>query len=171
MGLAHQPSTSLVPENDVTTKLLSQEPRSLHPSRQNSNRVQQPPTPSEPPSSPKEWNRWLVATQIFTAPLLHRAPLLGQHRPYAFHPQPSPTLSLLSHRLPHHLRTPRPDDLTLSRTQIPLPLLLPRLHRLHRLDLNHRQRSRGRPESLRRDPRHQRCHPRTHNLRSGQFPR
>lgn len=56
------------PENDVTTKLLSQEPRSLHPSRQNSNRVQQPPTPSEPPSSPKEWNRWLVATQIFTAP-------------------------------------------------------------------------------------------------------
>lgn len=31
--------------------------------------TQQSPPPSHP-SSPKEWNRWLVATQIFTAPLL-----------------------------------------------------------------------------------------------------
>ncbi|KAL8631650.1 hypothetical protein Q9189_002656 [Teloschistes chrysophthalmus] len=30
---------------------------------------QQPPPNPPPPSSPKEWNRWLIATQIFTAPL------------------------------------------------------------------------------------------------------
>ena len=31
-------------------------------------RLETPAFPQSPPSSPKEWNRWLVATQIFTAP-------------------------------------------------------------------------------------------------------
>lgn len=40
------------------------------PSRQRSDAIPQTPESSQAlPSSPKEWNRWLVATQIFTAPL------------------------------------------------------------------------------------------------------
>ena len=35
---------------------------------QSLNRIAEPTSTSEPPSSPKEWNRWLVSTQIFTAP-------------------------------------------------------------------------------------------------------
>ena len=53
------------PEDGIATTPLSKDPRTPH---QNSHHVPQPPTPSELPSSPKEWNRWLVATQIFTAP-------------------------------------------------------------------------------------------------------
>ena len=33
-----------------------------------STRPETPVSPQAPPSSPKEWNRWLVATQIFTSP-------------------------------------------------------------------------------------------------------
>ncbi|KAL8928272.1 MAG: hypothetical protein Q9208_001982 [Pyrenodesmia sp. 3 TL-2023] len=44
----------------------------LQPSRQSSGHLPLPTQPepaSTAPSSPKEWNRWLVATQLFTAPL------------------------------------------------------------------------------------------------------
>ncbi|KAK4696607.1 solute carrier family 24 (sodium/potassium/calcium exchanger), member 6, partial [Lecanoromycetidae sp. Uapishka_2] len=51
------------PENGDATKTLQNS------GRQQSNAVAQTPETSQaPPSSPKEWNRWLVATQIFTAP-------------------------------------------------------------------------------------------------------
>ena len=42
------------------------EPPSANQFPPNTSKPHLPPTP---PSSPKEWNRWLVATQIFTAPL------------------------------------------------------------------------------------------------------
>ena len=49
-------------------------------------------TPPPPPSSPKDWNRWLVATQIFTAPLFIVLLLWAN--------TPSPTLrTLLLHSL------------------------------------------------------------------------
>ena len=57
------------PENDTITKpLLSPSSPPQHPHRQSSNHVHLHPDQTEPPSSPKDWNRWLVATQIFTAP-------------------------------------------------------------------------------------------------------
>ena len=57
------------PGNDTITKpLLSPSGPPQHPHRQSSNHVQHHPNQTEPPSSPKDWNRWLVATQIFTAP-------------------------------------------------------------------------------------------------------
>jgi sodium/potassium/calcium exchanger 6 len=56
------------PENDTASNPPFKAPRPTQPTRQNSNHVQQARKPLEPPSSPKEWNRWLVATQIFTAP-------------------------------------------------------------------------------------------------------
>lgn len=81
-------SSKLHPSSDASHMLLSPsiqingDPRSLdrpnghskhnsQPSRQNSAHVALP-TQAEPTgaqaSSPKEWNRWLVATQLFTAP-------------------------------------------------------------------------------------------------------
>ena len=64
------PSINIVePENGTATGSFPKEPRPLHlPNRQSSSATN-PPTPTLSPSSPKEWNRWLVATQIFTGPL------------------------------------------------------------------------------------------------------
>lgn len=57
------------PENSNVAKAVHGEPRSLQtPHRQPSDHTQRGPETAESPSSPKEWNRWLVATQIFTAP-------------------------------------------------------------------------------------------------------
>jgi len=51
------------PENGIATKPLQ------NPTWQRSSAIPQIPATSQAlPSSPKEWNRWLVATQIFTAP-------------------------------------------------------------------------------------------------------
>ncbi|KAL6716288.1 hypothetical protein ACLMJK_005854 [Lecanora helva] len=54
------------PEDDTATKAILPSSRHTH---------REPPDPhhhtensTNPPSSPKDWNRWLVATQIFTAP-------------------------------------------------------------------------------------------------------
>lgn len=63
------PSINIVePEDSMDTESLPKEPRPLHPPRRQSNGVTNSPSPTQPPSSPKEWNRWLVATQIFTGP-------------------------------------------------------------------------------------------------------
>ncbi|KAL8809065.1 MAG: hypothetical protein Q9200_003752 [Gallowayella weberi] len=66
-------SPSIQINDDPSNPLLLNGPAQgrLHPHRQLSSRVA---TPAQPElmktevSSPKEWNRWLVATQIFTAP-------------------------------------------------------------------------------------------------------
>ena len=64
------PSINIVePEGETVVQSLPKEPRPLNPPRAHSNNVNGIPKPTRPPSSPKEWNRWLVATQIFTAPL------------------------------------------------------------------------------------------------------
>lgn len=58
------------PDSGTVSKPILSHPRPLQPSRrQSSNRIRSPQNSAEAPSSPKEWNRWLVATQIFTAPL------------------------------------------------------------------------------------------------------
>lgn len=63
------PSINIVePENGSTIKPLLKEPRPLHPPGGQLNSVTDSPSSTQPPSSPKEWNRWLVATQIFTSP-------------------------------------------------------------------------------------------------------
>ena len=63
------PSINIVePEDGATIQSLPKEPRPLHQTRRESNIVTNPPSPAPPISSPKEWNRWLVATQIFTGP-------------------------------------------------------------------------------------------------------
>ncbi len=63
------PSINIVePENGTAIQTLPKEPRSLHPPSRQSNNVATSSSPTQPPSSPKEWNRWLVATQIFTGP-------------------------------------------------------------------------------------------------------
>jgi len=66
----HSPAINVSgPESDTANKHSLAPPRPLQPPRrQSSNHAQQTPSSGEPPSSPKEWNRWLVATQIFTAP-------------------------------------------------------------------------------------------------------
>lgn len=57
------------PEGDIPSKPFLAPPRPLQPPRRQSiNHAQQTPDSGGLPSSPKEWNRWLVATQIFTAP-------------------------------------------------------------------------------------------------------
>lgn len=57
------------PESDTPSKPILAPPRPLQiPRRQSSNHAQHTPHSGKPHSSPKEWNRWLVATQIFTAP-------------------------------------------------------------------------------------------------------
>ena len=57
------------PENGSATKPLLPPSRPKPPLQpQSSTNVQTESNPSEPPSSPKDWNRWLVATQLFTAP-------------------------------------------------------------------------------------------------------
>lgn len=67
---AGSPSINVVePENGAAIEPLPKEPRPLHPPSPHSNSVKDLPSPTHPPSSPKEWNRWLVATQIFTGPL------------------------------------------------------------------------------------------------------
>ena len=67
---AGSPSINVVePENGTAIESLPKEPRPLHPPSPHSNNVKNLPSPTQPPSSPKEWNRWLVATQTFTGPL------------------------------------------------------------------------------------------------------
>ena len=64
------PSINIVePEDGTAIQSLPKEPRPLHQPRPESNMETNSPTPAPPISSPKEWNRWLVATQIFTGPL------------------------------------------------------------------------------------------------------
>lgn len=64
------PSINIVePENGNAIKSLPKEPSPLHQSSHQSNSVTNSSSLTQPPSSPKEWNRWLVATQIFTGPL------------------------------------------------------------------------------------------------------
>lgn len=56
-------------ENDAAAKPLLPHRKPTPPRRQSSQNPQQKQTAAESPSSAKDWNRWLVATQIFTAPL------------------------------------------------------------------------------------------------------
>lgn len=64
------PAINIVePLDTINPNSLLYEPRPLQPpNRQSPNIVLDSGSASEPPSSPKEWNRWLLATQIFTAP-------------------------------------------------------------------------------------------------------
>lgn len=63
------PSINIVePERGTAIQPISKEPRPLHPPSRQSNSVTSSSSPTQAPSSPKEWNRWLVATQIFTGP-------------------------------------------------------------------------------------------------------
>ena len=63
------PSINIVePENGTPIQSLPKEPGPLHPPSRQSDNVTNSSGPTQPPSSPKEWNRWLVATQIFTGP-------------------------------------------------------------------------------------------------------
>ncbi|CAD6578244.1 MAG: hypothetical protein ASARMPREDX12_008688 [Alectoria sarmentosa] len=56
------PSINIVePENGTAIQ-------ALHPPGRQLNSVTNSPSPTQSPSSPKEWNRWLVVTQIFTGP-------------------------------------------------------------------------------------------------------
>ena len=65
------PSINIVePENSPAEGSLPRDSRHLDPPGRQSEYVTSLPSPIEQPSSPKEWNRWLVATQIFTGPLL-----------------------------------------------------------------------------------------------------
>ena len=56
------------PEDGDVISIPSQQPKPLPQNRHKSSHMPEHTTPPEPPSSPKDWNRWLVATQIFTAP-------------------------------------------------------------------------------------------------------
>lgn len=56
------------PEDGDALQTSSQQPRSVPGNRHDSSHTPEHKAPSEPPSSPKDWNRWLVATQMFTAP-------------------------------------------------------------------------------------------------------
>lgn len=63
------PSINIVePETETTTESPPKAPKPLHTPKPQSDSVADSPNPTRPPSSPKEWNRWLVATQIFTGP-------------------------------------------------------------------------------------------------------
>ena len=63
------PSINIVePENGTPIQSLSKEPGPLHPPSRQFDNVMNSSGPTQPASSPKEWNRWLVATQIFTGP-------------------------------------------------------------------------------------------------------
>ena len=63
------PSIRIVePEGGTAIQSLPKESRPLHPPRPRSDSVKNTPSPIQSPSSPKDWNRWLVATQIFTGP-------------------------------------------------------------------------------------------------------
>lgn len=65
------PSINIVePEDGADEQSSPKEPRPLHPPSRQSNNVTKSPSPVPPTSSAKEWNRWLVVTQIFTGPLL-----------------------------------------------------------------------------------------------------
>lgn len=65
------PSINIVePEDGAAQQSPPKEPRRLHPPSRQSNNVTRSPSPAPPTSSAKEWNRWLVVTQIFTGPLL-----------------------------------------------------------------------------------------------------
>ena len=67
-GTGSPPVNIVEPVNGTAIRSLPKEPGPLHPPSRASNDVTNPPSPTQPPSSPKEWNRWLVATQIFTGP-------------------------------------------------------------------------------------------------------
>ena len=56
------------PEDGDAPQTSSQQSKSVPGNRHDSNHTPEHKAPSEPPSSPKDWNRWLVATQMFTAP-------------------------------------------------------------------------------------------------------
>ena len=56
------------PEDGDAFQTSSQHPKPVRQNRHGSSPTPEHASPSEPPSSPKDWNRWLVATQIFTAP-------------------------------------------------------------------------------------------------------
>ena len=56
------------PEDGDAVQTSSQQPKSVPGNRHDSSHTPEHISPSEPPSSPKDWNRWLVATQMFTAP-------------------------------------------------------------------------------------------------------
>ena len=65
------PSINIVePEDGAAEQSPPKEPRPLHPPSRHSNNVTESSSPAPPTSSAKEWNRWLVVTQIFTGPLL-----------------------------------------------------------------------------------------------------
>ena len=56
------------PEDGDALQTSSQYPKSVPQNRHDSSHMPEHTAPPEPPSSPKDWNRWLVATQMFTAP-------------------------------------------------------------------------------------------------------
>lgn len=56
------------PEDGDAVSTPSQRPKSQPQNRHNSGQMPEHTAPPETPSTPKDWNRWLVATQIFTAP-------------------------------------------------------------------------------------------------------
>ena len=56
------------PEDGDALQTSSQHPKSVPQNRHDSSHMPEHTGPSEPPPSPKDWNRWLVATQMFTAP-------------------------------------------------------------------------------------------------------
>lgn len=56
------------PEDGDPVSTPSEHPKPLPENRHNSSHMPEHTAPFEPPSSPKDWNRWLVATQMFTAP-------------------------------------------------------------------------------------------------------
>lgn len=63
------PSINIVePEIGSAISSHPKEPGLFHLPNRQSNSPMNSPTPNQSPSSPKEWNRWLVATQIFTGP-------------------------------------------------------------------------------------------------------
>ena len=63
------PSINIMePESGTAIQAIPKEPTPLHLPDRESNGATEPTSPTQAPSSPKEWNRWLVATQIFTGP-------------------------------------------------------------------------------------------------------
>ena len=56
------------PEDGDALQTSSQHPKYVPQNRHDSSHIPEHTAPSGPPSSPKDWNRWLVATQMFTAP-------------------------------------------------------------------------------------------------------
>ena len=63
------PSINIVePENGTAVTPVPKEPRPLRPPGRQLDSVTNSSSPTQPPPSPKDWNRWLVATQIFTGP-------------------------------------------------------------------------------------------------------